>query len=320
MIAEREARRADGARRRRPGQLVILRAGDLPTPLPGVAPETELVCLNAVRQGKGFLNHYLVPLDPLPGRREDLSLLYVDYNLPLREAGDTWTLELVPVDTADAAIGQVVENASGRFLKTSEAYKDAFSLAYVDIVTGQVRRRQDRGQTAVYDWRLERRATTSETMPAPVAAAPDPDAAAPARTPADAAALALRPLEDTDVEAVAALLAACGLGTEGEVALRLRPVVGSPLLLARVAEVAGEVVGVAIAVHDGTHAWLTQVAVAPDRRRRGLGGALVEAIATAARRLELRGLHGTVDLAAGGFASATGFQASPRGAIDRPLD
>lgn len=312
MTALYDTRRADGARRRKPGSLVALRAGDLPADLPGVAPETEVICLNAVRQGKGFVNHYLVPLAPWPGAMDALPLLYVDYSLPLVDVSDAWTLDMVPASDGAPTVGRVLENPQGRFLKTVEPYKDAFSLAYVDIVDGQVRRRQDRGVTAVLEWRVVRR--PGDTVPAE--AAPSPRTV-PAMSPAG---VTLRRLEAADLDALAALCALCGLGEAGDLARRLRPVAESPSMIARLAESDGALVGVAWAVHDGLEAWGTRVLVAPAARRQGIGRRLVEALAAEARRLELRALHGVAGLAEGAFAAAGGFTASPATAVDRSLD
>lgn len=295
MIGEREARRSDGARRRRPGTLVTLRTDALATPWPGLEAATEIVCLNAVRHGKGFLNHYLVPLDPAGGDPDALPLVYIDYNLPLADVSATHALELVPVEGIQARIGQVLENASGRYLKTVEPYKDAFSLGYVDLDSGEVRRRQERGVTAVYDWRIVRKAA-AEPVDESV---PDPHTG-----------LSLRPMTVADVEPVAALCAACGLGEVGALARRLHLLAESPLLLARVAERGGRLIGAALAVHDGAQAWLSSLAVAVPDRRQGIGRALVSALAVEARRQDLSALNGTTGLGGAAFAGACGFAVS----------
>lgn len=146
-------------RNQRPGALVLLRAALLPDPIPGLPAEAEVVCLNALRMGKDFRNHYLVPLDPLPGPREALSLIYVDFDIPVKDVSEHFALELIrertPEATAGAAIGAVIENSAGHFLKVQEPYKGAFSLAYVDLMSGHVKRRQESTVNAVHRWALQ---------------------------------------------------------------------------------------------------------------------------------------------------------------------
>lgn len=314
MTAQREARRADGARRRKPGALVILRAGDLPTAFPDLAPDTEILCLNAVRQGKGFLNHYLVPLSAPLGAQDDLPLIYVDYNLSLVDASDRWTLDLVPAEDDTPRTGRVLENRNGRFLKTVEPYKDAFSLAYVDIASGQVRRRQDRGVTAVLDWHIVPRTDPPAEAPA-ATTAPAP----PPPSPSILTGLDIRRLEDADVDAVAALCAACGLGHGGDLAMRLRPVVDSPLMIGRIIDSPDGLLAAAWAVQDGLDAWVSRIVVTPSARRQGLGRLLMDTLAKEAHRLDLRSLRGTVSLADGSFAAACGFVSTPAQTVERLL-
>lgn len=144
------------------GSLVLVRLSDLPEPPPGFPDGTELVvCLKAFRRGKGFINHYVVPLDPLAGALESLEMIYIDAESPLLPAAPSFRLTLSsPLGVeggsgADAICGGVVENTQGRFLKVREPYKGAFSLAYIDLETGEVKRRQQGGQqVAAYTWSL----------------------------------------------------------------------------------------------------------------------------------------------------------------------
>lgn len=141
-------------RNQRPGALVMLRAASLPDPIPGLPPDAEIVCLNALRLGKDFRNHYVVPLDPLPGPREALSLIYVDFDIPVKDVSDHFVLDLALTDGPPVGIGQVVQTPAGHFLKVQEAYKGAFSLAYIDLLTGEVKRRQETRVTAIHAWTL----------------------------------------------------------------------------------------------------------------------------------------------------------------------
>lgn len=289
-----------------PGRLVRVRVADLPEPLEGVAPDTVLLGMKTIRHGKGFITHYLLPLDDRLGPPESLMLIGLDTDTPMTLAGPDLRLDLVAVDAPQAACGQVVENAAGRFLKVRESYKDAFSLAYVEVTAGDIRRRQDRGVVAVYDWRIVGRDEDAAPPPSPKAPPPAPEIVRETAAPVQA----IRTMTVRDVEAAAELLTARLLPVSARAEDRLRDLLRSPLALCYVAEVDDALAGVAVGHYDGFHAHLSLVAVAAPLDRQGIGGALVAAVAEAALARGALGLLADAALPAAPFLAATGFRLS----------
>lgn len=112
------------------------------------------ICLKAERRGRDFLNHYLVPLDPLPAGRRGLRLRYIDPETPLRPCENR--LACAPAAEGEAEVGDVVVNPLGRFLKVFDTERTERHFAYVEVDTGEIRMRQERNVTGVAAWRLER--------------------------------------------------------------------------------------------------------------------------------------------------------------------
>lgn len=119
----------------------------------------DVVCLKAERQGRDYLNHYLVPLDPMPQGRDGLTLVYIDPTEPVRDRADRFSLSLAAAEgAAEAAVGDVLSNAAGRFLKVFDEAAAQRVYAYVDVITGEIRRRQERTVAEVLTWTLVREA------------------------------------------------------------------------------------------------------------------------------------------------------------------
>lgn len=115
----------------------------------------RVVCLKAERQGRDFLTHYLIPLDPLPADPGRLRLHYVDPETPLLPAAVRLTVGAEVRRPAE--VGEVVINALGRFLKVYDAAKTERHFAYVEVASGEVRLRQEKGGVpATAAWHLER--------------------------------------------------------------------------------------------------------------------------------------------------------------------
>jgi hypothetical protein len=119
-----------------------------------------VVCLKAEREGKEYVHHYLIPLDPRRG--PDLQLIYVDPEDEVVDCG--CRVEIDPGEAVGGSdkpapeVGDALRNADGLFLKAIEDPKSQKMFAFIDIgagpTLGQVRRRQERALTAVYPgWR-----------------------------------------------------------------------------------------------------------------------------------------------------------------------
>ncbi|MBF0268125.1 MAG: hypothetical protein HQL44_06005 [Alphaproteobacteria bacterium] len=111
--------------------------------------------LKAWRDSKDYVNHYLVAAMASPG----LTLAYIDPETELEPMGEAPQF----VQTQPRSKGEqmqpgdaLVLESGKRFIKVLDIKKDGQRhLAYVDIETGEIRPRQERGEAAVFsDWSL----------------------------------------------------------------------------------------------------------------------------------------------------------------------
>ncbi|MDH5750647.1 MAG: hypothetical protein OEY85_15160, partial [Rhodospirillales bacterium] len=99
---------------------------------------------------------YVVPLDPHPAH--DMRLVYVDPEEELVECGGRAVFALAEGVTPEgwAEVGHIFQNDQGTFLKVIEDPKSQKMYAFVDIRSGEIRRRQERGVNTVFmQWRVE---------------------------------------------------------------------------------------------------------------------------------------------------------------------
>ncbi|MCP5367258.1 MAG: hypothetical protein H6907_20700 [Hyphomicrobiales bacterium] len=112
-----------------------------------------LICLKAERAGKEYVHHYAVPVDP--GRAGELGMIYLDPEDALLDCGHPPCFALDAGESCPAEPGHIFENARGAFLKVVEDPKSQKMFAYVELSSGQLIRRQERGVAAVYRaWRI----------------------------------------------------------------------------------------------------------------------------------------------------------------------
>ncbi len=121
------------------------------------------VCLKTERQGKDYIHHYLVVMDPAPTSTpaNDFGLIYIDPEDELIDCGATFTYAMTEGvargDTRSerAAVGDIFQNPDGFFLKVTDAPKSQKMFAFINIHSGAVMSRQERGVAAVFqDWRV----------------------------------------------------------------------------------------------------------------------------------------------------------------------
>jgi hypothetical protein len=113
------------------------------------------VWLKAERPSRDYINHYLVATQAGPR----LTLVYIDPETDLQiVAQATIAANLSPKPPGEEAHpGDLLVTEAGRgFVKAYDVKKDGqHHLAYVDIQSGAVRPRQERGQLAIYAaWEL----------------------------------------------------------------------------------------------------------------------------------------------------------------------
>ncbi len=111
--------------------------------------------LKAWRDSKDYVNHYLVAATASPG----LTLVYIDPETELGPVGEAPLLKQTQPRSKgeDVQPGDALVLESGkRFIKVLDIKKDGQRhLAYVDIETGEIRPRQERGEAAVFSgWSL----------------------------------------------------------------------------------------------------------------------------------------------------------------------
>lgn len=132
----------------------------------------EVRCLKAQRIGRDYVHYYLVPLDPPPDDLRSLRLIYADPEAVLTVVRDA-AIEIAPAAPRDfvaedevpggetVAVGEVLANGSGHFLKVFDTAKTERYHAYVDLGSGMIRLRQERNIKGIFTWRL-----SSESDPA----------------------------------------------------------------------------------------------------------------------------------------------------------
>lgn len=111
--------------------------------------------LKAERDSKDYVNHYLVGVRAEP----DLTLLYIDPDIDLEILAPSVRPEALAAraEGQESCFGDLLATDAGRhFIKALDIKKDGQRhLAYVDIQSGEIRPRQERGSLTVYSaWTL----------------------------------------------------------------------------------------------------------------------------------------------------------------------
>ncbi len=118
-----------------------------------------MVCLKTERQGKDYIHHYLVVMDPTPA--DGFGMIYIDPEEELTDCSATFTYAMTEgvargyTRSERADVGDLLRNAGGLFLKVADDPKSQKMFAFIDIHSGAVMSRQERGVVAVFqDWRV----------------------------------------------------------------------------------------------------------------------------------------------------------------------
>jgi hypothetical protein len=110
--------------------------------------------LKAEREGAEYTHHYLIQIHPV--KPIDLELIYIDPEENLIYWGGIPAFDLLcSKDYKKPEIGHIFENETGTYLKVIEDPKSQKMFAFIDIRSGEVKRRQERNINTVYDtWKI----------------------------------------------------------------------------------------------------------------------------------------------------------------------
>jgi N-acetylglutamate synthase-like GNAT family acetyltransferase len=116
----------------------------------------------------------------------------------------------------------------------------------------------------------------------------------------------VRPCEDGDLPAIAALLATDGFGEDGPKRIQAAWVSLRPFSLVATPE--GNIAGVLLATFNGWHIFASHLIVLPIVQRQGIGRMLVEKLVLNASGAGVKGIVADARLSAVGFFHALGFR------------
>jgi predicted N-acetyltransferase YhbS len=118
----------------------------------------------------------------------------------------------------------------------------------------------------------------------------------------------IRPMQKGDVAAAGQILTSTRLCEREGLAERLVTLCQQPQSFSLVAERAGEVVGVVLAVYNGFHVFLSHLAVVPGVQRQGVAKRLHDELTENARRLGAMGVITDSRLTTTGFFYQLGYR------------
>ncbi len=109
----------------------------------------DTLYFKAERQGTDYIHHYLIQIDPM--KTEGLALIYVDPEELLIDTGGAPSFEYSGGEEGlSPGIGHIFENVKGTYLKVIEDPKSQKMFAFIDVTSGEVKRRQERNVKTVY--------------------------------------------------------------------------------------------------------------------------------------------------------------------------
>ena len=106
------------------------------------------------REGAEYVHHYLIQISPV--KSVGLAMIYIDPEVTLIDRGGIPAFELLsPEDHKKPQVGHIFESDKGTFLKVMEDPKSLKMYAFINISSGEVKRRQERDIDTVYDtWQI----------------------------------------------------------------------------------------------------------------------------------------------------------------------
>ena len=124
-----------------PGNVVILKSGN-----------DIAAFIKTERIGKEYIHHYAVQI--FPRAENDLGMVYLDPEDVVFDTGFAASFELGGATSGEPpAPGHAFENAAGHFIKVIDDPKSQKMFGFIEISTGIVRRRQERGIKTVHsEW------------------------------------------------------------------------------------------------------------------------------------------------------------------------
>ena len=112
------------------------------------------IFMKAERKGAEYIHHYLIQISLV--RSISLALIYIDPEEKLIDWGGIPAFDLLCSKALKKPeIGHIFESENGTFLKVIEDPKSQKMYAFIDINSGEIKRRQERNVSKVYDnWKI----------------------------------------------------------------------------------------------------------------------------------------------------------------------
>jgi hypothetical protein len=116
--------------------------------------EPENLYMKVEREGAEYVHHYLIQISPR--KSNGLAMIYIDPEETLIDKGSIPTFKLLSSEAHQKPqVGQVFESDNGTFLKVMEDPKSLKMYAFINISSGEVKRRQERNINRVYGtWKI----------------------------------------------------------------------------------------------------------------------------------------------------------------------
>jgi hypothetical protein len=110
--------------------------------------------MKAERMGAAYIHYYLIQIS-LVGSI-DLALIYIDPEENLIDLGYNPTFDLICTKACKKPkVGHIFKSENGTFLKVIEDPKSQKMHAFIDISSGEIKRRQERKINVIYDtWEI----------------------------------------------------------------------------------------------------------------------------------------------------------------------